>query len=394
MARTAIDYDTRTKSARAKLMPRPKPYFRQIGPGRTLGYVRTAGGPGVWKVRELVGGRYKVTTIGHADDVARADGRDVLTYDQALHKASASGVIVPAGKLKVSTAIENYLARLAASSKHAGFYRSIADNHIIPALGGFRVDRVTKTQIETWQAGLVRDDPKDRDARRRSQETANRILTILKAALNAAFADDANGIASDAAWRRVKPFRKVARAREDDLEPAQVRLLIAKVATLERSLADLIEAGYLTGGRLGELTAATVKDLDVGRRTLLLDGKTGPRVVSLSGETAAFLQRITKGKLPGAPLLPAADGSHWLRANIHRPLKAALKLAKLPSSVSFYTLRHAHISRAIEAGMPLSLIAENCGTSLLMIQRNYAKVLARTRSDVIQKTAPKLRRVK
>ena len=44
--------------------------------------------------------------------------------------------------------------------------------------------------------------------------------------------------------------------------------------------------------------------------------------------------------------------------------------------------------------MPLSLIAENCGTSLSMIQKNYAKVLARTRRDTIQKTAPKLRRVK
>ncbi len=41
--------------------------------------------------------------------------------------------------------------------------------------------------------------------------------------------------------------------------------------------------------------------------------------------------------------------------------------------------------------MPLSLVAENCGTSLLMIQRNYAKVLARTRRDTIQKTAPRLR---
>jgi hypothetical protein len=44
--------------------------------------------------------------------------------------------------------------------------------------------------------------------------------------------------------------------------------------------------------------------------------------------------------------------------------------------------------------MPLSLIAENCGTSLTMLQRNYAHVLARTRRDVIQKTSPKLRRVK
>ena len=41
--------------------------------------------------------------------------------------------------------------------------------------------------------------------------------------------------------------------------------------------------------------------------------------------------------------------------------------------------------------MPLSLIAENCGTSLLMIQRNYAKVLAKTRSATIERTAPKLR---
>ena len=44
--------------------------------------------------------------------------------------------------------------------------------------------------------------------------------------------------------------------------------------------------------------------------------------------------------------------------------------------------------------MPLSLVAENCGTSLTMIQRNYAKVLARTRRDTIEATSPKLRRVK
>jgi hypothetical protein len=81
---------------------------------------------------------------------------------------------------------------------------------------------------------MVRDDPEDPDARRRSQDTANRIPTILKAALNAAFQDEANRIPTDAAWRCVKPFKNVSKAREDDLESAEVRVLIAKAATFDR----------------------------------------------------------------------------------------------------------------------------------------------------------------
>ena len=74
----------RTKTARAKLAPRPKPYYRQIAPGKTLGYIRRADAAGAWIVREKSGGRYKTRILGHADDIARADDRDVLTFDQAL----------------------------------------------------------------------------------------------------------------------------------------------------------------------------------------------------------------------------------------------------------------------------------------------------------------------
>ncbi len=77
-----------------------------------------------------------------------------------------------------------------------------------------------------------------------------------------------------------------------------------------------------------------------------------------------------------------------------RPFKRAAALAKLPASASFYTLRHSHISRAIESGMPLSLIAENCGTSRSTPERNYAHVMAKTRRDTINATAPLLRVVK
>jgi integrase len=394
MARTVKDYDTRTKTARAKLAPRPKGYYRQIGPGKSLGYFRRDGAAGPWSVREWIGGRYKERVLGQADDIARADGRDVLTFDQALRLATDPAAAATVGKLTVAGAIKGYMVRVAARSKHADLYRMIANKHIVPVLGGHRVDRLTKTQIEGWQAGLVVDNPDDEDAKRRSQDTANRVLTILKAALNAAFEDDANNIPTDSAWRRVKPFHDVSRAREDDLEAAQVRVLIAKAATFDPLLANLIEAGYLTGARLGELTTAKVRDLDASRRTLRLDGKTGKRDVTLSDETAAFLQVRAKGRRADAPLLPQADGEPWKNAGFNRRVKRALALAELSPSASFYTLRHAHISRAIERGMPLSLIAENCGTSLTMMQRNYAKVLARTRRDTIQKTAPKLRAVK
>jgi integrase len=394
MARTAIDYNTGSRKARAKLLPRPKPYYRQIGPGKTLGYIRRADADGSWIVRERIGGRYKTRILGYADDIARADGRDVLTSEQALGSATNPQASAPVGRLTVKSALGAYFTALAAKSKHAAEYQSAANKRIVPVLGDYRVDRLTKTAIENWLAGLVHEDEDDPDAKRRSQDTANRILTILKAALNKAFEDDANNIPTDAAWRRVKPFQKVARSRDDDLDAKQVRLLIAKAATFDEELARLIEAAYLTGARMGELAACSVRDLDAGRHTLRLDGKTGQRIVSLTDETAAFLQRLATDRKPDDALLPMADGERWPRSGHHRAVKRAVALAALPTSVSLYTVRHAHISRAIEAGMPLSLVAENCGTSLTMIQRNYAHVLARTRHDTIQKTAPKLRRVK
>lgn len=396
MARPSAEYNTTTKAARARLKPRPKPYYRHVGPGKGLGYIKREAGPGSWLVREWEAGRYKSRIIGMADDLGRADGRDVFTFEQALRVATAP--VLPASgrsSLTVADAIGKYITVLAARSSHAKEARQRADKHIIPTLGDIRVDRLTKTQVEEWLAGMVREDAEDTDARRRSQDSANRILTILKAALNEAFNDEANGIKSDTSWRRVKPFRAAGSARVDHFDAPQVRNLIAKAAEFDRKFADLIEAGYLTGARLGELVARDVRDFDPARSLLVIhQGKTGARVVSLSAESVAFFRRIADNRPDAAILLPRADGARWEKSQQHRPFKRAAIAAELPATASFYTLRHSHISRAIEAGMPLSLLAENCGTSLSMIQKNYAKVLAATRQDFVEATSPKLRRVK
>jgi len=84
------------------------------------------------------------------------DGRDVLAFDQALRLVTHPCAAAPVGKLTVSKALEDHLDGLAARSKHATEYRGAAERHIVPVLGGHRVDRLTKTQIEHWLAGLVR----------------------------------------------------------------------------------------------------------------------------------------------------------------------------------------------------------------------------------------------
>jgi len=107
-------------------------------------------------VRERDGGDYRYRTLGQADDLAPMDGRDVLAFDQALRLVTHPCAAAPVGKLTVSKALEDHLDGLAARSKHATEYRGAAERHIVPVLGGHRVDRLTKTQIEHWLAGLVR----------------------------------------------------------------------------------------------------------------------------------------------------------------------------------------------------------------------------------------------
>ncbi|MCZ6512124.1 MAG: site-specific integrase, partial [Alphaproteobacteria bacterium] len=87
--RTNPKIDTRT--ARAELASRPKPYFEEIDPEIHLGYRRGKRG-GSWVVRRyLGGGNYEMKKIGRADDhVAKGENAvnpDVLTYDQARKEA-------------------------------------------------------------------------------------------------------------------------------------------------------------------------------------------------------------------------------------------------------------------------------------------------------------------
>src|SRR5262245_33592682 len=82
--------DLKTKTARNRLAPRSSAYAQVIAEGRALAYrKRTSGKPGRWMLRTAKAdeGGYAFEVLGTADDIAEADGRAVLSYQQALSTA-------------------------------------------------------------------------------------------------------------------------------------------------------------------------------------------------------------------------------------------------------------------------------------------------------------------
>ena len=103
--------------------------------------------------------------------------------------------------------------------------------HILPSLGDLVVAELTAEQLRRWLANMAAAPAQSRpkngkaqykaapvgdEAMRARRASANRVLTMLKAALNHAF-DEGHVDNRDAWGRKLKPFR--------DVEVARVRYL-------------------------------------------------------------------------------------------------------------------------------------------------------------------------
>lgn len=410
MARRVLDTTLDTRTARSRLKGRGKPYWRQLEPGLSVGYRKPASGPGKWVVRHHIGGKndYVTETFGTADDFSDADGIAILDFWQAQAKAREQMVhrahVGAATDLQrtVASAIDAYVEFLDGNRKSGREARYAADAFILPALGSTKLEDLTAEQVRKWHARMAKASARvrtakgaeqkfrakeDPDKERRRKSTANRILTILKAALNRAWRD--GHVASDRAWRRVEPFRNV--------ESARIRYLALDEATRFVNAADedfrkLVRGALESGARYGELCAMLVADYNSDAGTLSVpDPKTGkPRHIVLSFDGIDFFDEITAGRGGAEPIFLKADGSRWLPDHQSEPMRETNRRAKIAPPINFHGLRHTWASHAVMNGMPLMVVARNLGHSTTrMVEKHYGHLAPSYVAQAVREHAPR-----
>jgi integrase len=417
MARTIRNAKLDTRSARIKITPRREPYWVVISKGCALGY-RRGGNGGTWiaRLRDDTGKQH-YESLGASDDARDPDGLTVFDYAQAqemvrafaLRKARelAGHDQAQAGPYKVARALDDYFAdRERHGSKGVAIARMAAALRIKPTLGDVELAKLTTRRLRDWHTGLanapklaragkrtkvrktVAIDPKDAEGVRARRSTANRILTILKAALNYAFQE--GHVANDEPWRKVKPFREVDAAVIRFLKEDECRRI---VNACDGEFRDLVRGALLTGCRYGELTRMEAGDYnpDAGTVSIRVSKAGKPRHVALTPDGATLFDQLTAGKASAGLIFVRHDGKAWGASHQQRPLEEACKRAGIEPAATFHILRHTYASQLAMRGAPMRVIAAQLGhADTRMTEKHYAHLAPNYVAETVRASLPSL----
>jgi integrase len=408
--RKVRDSNLETRTARARLRVQHKPYFRLIEPGLHLGYRRLAGGPGTWLVRRYSGeGRYTAENLRAADgaivladDFEDADGEQILSFAQAQRVARGPrGQRQSPGGYTVANAAEDYLRFLESDGRSPHSIRDTRyriEGFVLPHLGNLKLGTLTADRLRRWRDEIAKAPPRLRtrdgeqqkhrgiageDSKRARRATTNRTWTTLRAALNHAFSEGKTD--TDVAWRKIKPFRAVETARVRYLSIAEAKRLIN---ACDPDFRPLVQAALQTGARYGELCRLQVADFNPDAGTLhIRQSKSGKaRHVVLSDEGRGLFTQQTAGRAGSEPMF----GKTWDKSHQARPMREAVRRAKIKPAISFHGLRHTWASLGVMAGMPLMVVARNLGhADTRMVERFYGHLAPSFIADEIRKHAPR-----
>ena len=319
MARRVKDRNLDSRDARRKLKASGKPYWRAIGRGLHVGYRKGKTG-GVWVIRRYLGKQaYQLETIAEADDVLDANGREVLDFWQAQEVARRVRQSPKRGAYTVRDAVEAYINRLEGRPSWHDTQKRL-EAFVLPAFGDRPVDDLEADEIRNWHRGIAKTlartrtkagaeqayragDLTEPETQRKRQASANRCLSLLKAALNQAWRD--KRVDSNDAWQRVELFRGVDIPRARYLSVAEAQRLINAA---QGDFRILVQAALQTGARYQELARLRVSDFNADSGTLhIRKTKTHKdRHIVLTDEGREFFSQLAVG-------LPKFCASAWQR---------------------------------------------------------------------------------
>ena len=181
-------------------------------------------------------------------------------------------------------------------------------------------------------------------------------------------------IASNAAWRHVKIFRRVNRARADILSWEQAKRLVDLSSP---ELRPLILAALYTGCRLSELFQMRVGDIDPSRAAIYVRPVKcyRGRTIALPEEGYAFFKVLGDGHDNDSPLIRRDRGWPWTTGYVAARFKLLGQKAGLPKSFVFHCLRHTYASLLLRANTPPIVVARQLGhLNMETTLRTYAHV--------------------
>lgn len=256
-------------------------------------------------------------------------------------------------------------------------YRRMLERFVLPTLGHYRVNQVTRPDIAKFHHDL-RHTPYD----------ANRCLEMVSKMFNLA---EMWGLRPDGSNPRKHIKKYPEEKRERFLSPAELKRVGEVLREMEQEgieLSPSIAAArllMLTGCRLGEIMNLKWEYVDISGKALRLpDSKTGAKVVHLGQPAVEVLAKIERvdgnpwvifGTLPGSRLSDLQP--FWQRVRARAGLK----------DVRIHDLRHTFASTAVASGQGLPMIGKLLGHTQVQTTARYAHLAADPIKDAADQVA-------
>lgn len=395
-----VRYDAfESRSARLnKFKIRPRPYSGpSLARGILLMYRRNKTN-GTWVLKASDGhGGYWTKAIALADDYEDADGKAVLTYDQARDAAKklarGENGSTDCAPITIDGALKDYRRDLEARSAN-GYNAEHPRLHLTTVLLAKPIAVLTSKELKVWRDSLLG---------RMAPATVNRLCRCVCAALSLAAQHDQR-IKNRDAWEiGLADLPDAQEARNVIISDDKVREFVAAAYALDEQFGLLTDTLAITGTRPSQVVRLRVEDLhDHPMRPKLMmpkSGKGGGRnrsqkkverfSVPITVQLAARLKAAAKDRADHEALLLQSDGSPWSKnpgQNYHRQVDKVVASIGLSADVTMYALRHSSVVRMLLRNVPIRLVASLHNTSVAMIEKHYSRYIVE-HSDEISRHA-------
>lgn len=360
--------------------------------GATWSYIVRVRDPQTGKMKDQWKGGFQTQKEAKA---ARNDARS----------ASDKGTAVAASRITVREYLGEWLeaSETRVRPTTLASYRQHVDNHIVPRIGGERLQQLTPLMIDRMYAKLLREG---RESKRKLEEgekkpkgtalsvsTVRRVGATLHRALNDARkkglipynpadavelpkvereADNAGDVQT---WTREELDKFLAHVSSDRLFP--MWRLAAWTGMRRGELAGLIwrDVDLDAGTVKVQRARVTVASTDVreskpktpkGRRHVELDEETHAALAAWQERQKAEREKwesTEAGEWPAHGLVFTLENGTGLHPDyLSRAFRAHVKRAKLPT-IRLHDLRHTHATLMLAAGVPVKVVSERLGHS-------------------------------